>query len=79
MLKWVTNCTDYAFRTLQHCLDLQNASARPGVVTEVVWKSRPVTHTSEPSEFEDQVGVGKRVFGEISFDIIVPKEGISDR
>jgi hypothetical protein len=50
----------------------------PGIVTEVVWESRLVTHTSEPSEFEDQVGAGKKVLGEITFDIVVPEEGVAN-
>ncbi len=48
----------------------------PGVVTEVVWESRPVTQTSAPSESEDQVGANEPALGEISFDIVVPEEGV---
>jgi len=59
---------------------LSHAASRfgvsPGVVTEVVWESRPVPQTSEPSEFEDQVAAGERVLGEITFDIVVPEEGV---
>jgi hypothetical protein len=49
----------------------------PGAVTEVVWESRPVTHTPGPSEFADQIGAGEKVLGEITFDIIVPEEGVA--
>lgn len=46
-------------------------------MTEVVWESRPV-HTSEPSEFEGPVGAGEKVLGEITFDIVVPEEGVTN-
>jgi hypothetical protein len=48
-----------------------------GVVTEVLWESKPVAHTAEPPEFEDQVGAVRKVLGEISFDIVVPEEGVA--
>jgi hypothetical protein len=48
----------------------------PGVVTEVVWESRPVTQTFAPSEFEDRVGDNEKALGEITFDIVVPEEGV---
>lgn len=48
----------------------------PGVVTEVVWESRPVAQTFAPSECEDQVGANKKALAEITFDIVVPEEGV---
>ena len=48
----------------------------PGVVTEVVWESRPVTQTFAPSEFEDRVRANEKALGEITFDIVVPEEGV---
>ena len=45
-----------------------------GVVTEVLWESIPVLNTSRQSE--DQAGTGQTGFGEITFDIVVPEEGL---
>ena len=47
-----------------------------GVVTEVVWQSAPVPNTSEQCELEDQVGARKVALGEVTFDIVVPEEGV---
>jgi hypothetical protein len=44
-------------------------------VTEVVWESRPVAHTSGSSELDAHVETGEKVLGEITFDIVVPEEG----
>lgn len=48
----------------------------PGVATEVVWESRPVTQTLAPSEFADQVGANEKALGEITFDVVVPEDGV---
>jgi hypothetical protein len=47
-------------------------------VTEVEWESRPVTHTSGQSELEDQVRTGEKVLEKITFDIVVPEEGVKN-
>jgi hypothetical protein len=46
-----------------------------GVVTELVWLIKPVPNTTEKFELEDQGG--NRKLGEITFDIIVPEEGVA--
>lgn len=46
-----------------------------GVVTELVWLIKPVPNTTEQFELEDQGGTRK--LGEITFDIIVPEEGVA--
>jgi hypothetical protein len=51
-------------------------SVSSGVVTEVVWQSTPVPNTSEKFELEDQVGTGEVALGEVTFDIVVPEEGV---
>lgn len=48
----------------------------PGVVTEVVWESRPAVQTLAPSESEDQVRANEKAWGEIAFDVVVPDEGV---
>lgn len=48
----------------------------PDIVKEVIWESRPVAPLSGQSESEGQIGAGKKLLGEISFDIIVPDDGI---
>src|ERR1043166_6348532 len=51
-------------------------SVSPGVVTEVVWQSTPVPNTSEQFELEDQVGTREVALGKVTFDIVVPEEGV---
>ena len=60
-------------RIPSHALPALSVSS--GVVTEVVWQSTPVPNTTEQFEPEDQGGTRK--LGEITFDIIVPEEGVA--
>ena len=46
-----------------------------GVVTELVWLIKPVPNTTE--KFELEVQGENRKLGEITFDIIVPEEGVA--
>jgi hypothetical protein len=60
-------------RILSH--DSPAFSVDLGVVTELVWLIKPVPTTTEKFELEDQGG--NRKLGEITFDIIVPEEGVA--
>lgn len=52
------------------------SSIGSGVVTELVWQSAPVPNTSEQFQLEDQVRTREVASGEVTFDIVVPEEGV---
>jgi hypothetical protein len=50
----------------------------PSVATEVIWESRPVADLSGPCGPEAQAGAEEKMLGEITFDIVVPTEGVNN-
>ncbi len=44
---------------------------------EVTWGNSPVTLAVKASESEPRIGAGGKVLGEITFDIIVPEDGVT--
>jgi hypothetical protein len=48
-----------------------------GVAIEVVWETRPVPFAVKASEPETRVGANESVVGELTFDTIVPEDGLS--
>jgi hypothetical protein len=66
----------YAITRLQSH-SLRARALKPDAAIEVVWKTRPVAHRSETCETKALVAAGAKLLGEITFEIVVPEQGVT--
>jgi hypothetical protein len=58
--------------------ELPKFQPAPGTISEIVWETKPVADAFKLAVSESKTDAGEaKVLGEITFDIVVPEEGVT--